>query len=125
MSAVAAVEQFVTQVSTGLGALLGLNYYALVWAGFGAGWTLTKTRKFFGFMAIGYVLFSIFLGALIGTFIADFAGISSRSAIALLAFIGGASWQTIIAAAIRSTEENVGTVLKSFFSIFSAKRPPP
>lgn len=97
MPAVSPVEAFVTQISSGLGILLGLNYYALVWAFFGALIPLTKTRKIEGLRIIGYVLFSSFLGALLSTAAADFLHITTRSTISVMALLAGASWQTFVA----------------------------
>jgi hypothetical protein len=117
-----AVEAFVHQISTGLGVLLGLNYYAMVWSFFGALIPLTKTNKFPGLSAIGFVLFSMMLGALLSTFIADFMGITKSSAISLMAVVGGASWQSLIAIAIRVSEESFKTVISSLFSF--GRKPP-
>jgi len=115
MAALSPFEAAIGQISIGLGALLGLNYYSLVWAFVGAFIPLTQSRRFEGFTAIGWVLFSTLLGALISTFTADMMGITQRSAISFLAVIGGASWQTIITIAIRGFEESFKGVITSFF----------
>lgn len=122
MPTVAEVEAWVTGISSGLSAILGLNYYALVWAFFGALIPLTQSRRFDGLTAIAYVLFSTMLGALIGTLAADLLGVTQRSAICLMAVVGGASWQSLIAIAIREAEQGFTAVLRT---LFTRKPPPP
>lgn len=111
MSAVSAVEGAVAQVSAGLGVLLGLNYYALVWSFWGALIPLTKTRKISGLRVIGYVLFSMLLGALLSTAAADFLHITTRSTISVMALIAGASWQSLVAILVLIAEGQLGTFL--------------
>lgn len=115
--AVSAIEAFVTQISGGLGALLGLNYYAIVWAFWGALIPLTKTRRIAGLRVIGYVLFSMLLGALLSTAAADFLHITTRSTISIMALIAGASWQSLVAILVLIAEGQLGT--------FLPKKPPP
>lgn len=109
--AVSAVEGLVTQISTGLGILLGLNYYALVWAFFGALIPLTKTRKIDGLRVIGYVLFSTMLGALLSTAAADFLHIVTRSTISIMALVAGASWQSLVAVLVLIAEGQLRTFI--------------
>lgn len=97
MQSVSAIEAFVAQISNGLAVLLGLNYYALVWAFFGALIPLTKVRRIEGLRVVVYVLFSALLGAILSTGAADFFKITTRSVISVMAVIAGASWQTMVA----------------------------
>jgi hypothetical protein len=107
----AAIDGFVGVVSAALVALFGLNYYAMVWAFVGALVALTRSDKTTRTRAIFYVLFSTFIGALLGTAAAEFFGISMRSVIAIMSLLGGVGWQGMIALLLKLAEARIRTYI--------------
>lgn len=101
------VDAFVTVISAGLVSLFGLNYYAVVWAFVGALVALTRSDKMTRWRAIFYVMFSTFIGALLGTAGAEFMKITTRSIIAVMALLGGVGWQGMIAILLKVAEGRI------------------
>src|SRR3954463_16089600 len=109
--AAGAVDGFVSAVSAALIALFGLNYYAMVWAFVGALVALMKSEKTTRMRAIFYVLFSTFIGALLGTACAEFFKINLNSAISIMSLLGGVGWQGIIAILLKVAEGRLRTYI--------------
>lgn len=84
--------------------LVGLNYYALVWAFVGALIALTQAERMARWKALGHVMLSMFVGALLGTSAGDFMNISQRSAVAVMSLLGGVGWQGMIAILLKISE---------------------
>lgn len=105
--AVSAVDAFVTYISAALISLFGLNYYAMVWAFIGALVALTKSAKMTRLRAVFYVIFSTFIGALLGTAAGEYFTLSSRTSIAFLSLLGGMGWQGMIAVLLQVAEGRI------------------
>lgn len=119
--ATTAVDGFVTAVSGAITALFGLNYYAMVWAFVGALVALTRSEKMTRMRAVFYVIFSTFIGALLGTAAADYTEIQNRSAIAVMALLGGTGWQGMIAILLKVMEGRI----RAYIPPAPAPAPPP
>lgn len=104
MTPMGPVDTFVEVISAGLTSLFGLNYYAVVWAFVGALVALTRSEKMTRWRAIFYVMFSTFIGALLGTAGAEFMKITTRSVIAVMSLLGGVGWQGMIAILLKVAE---------------------
>src|SRR3954471_23139110 len=105
-----AIDGFVTAVSAALVALFGFNYYAMVWAFVGALVALMKSEQLAApVRAIFYVLFSTFIGALLGTAAGELFHMTTRSAIAIMSLLGGVGWQGIIAILLKVAEGKLRT----------------
>jgi hypothetical protein len=106
-STTTAVDVFVNFVSAALISLFGLNYYAMVWAFVGALVALTRSNKMTRTRAVFYVIFSTFIGALLGTAAAEYLALTSRSLIAVLSLLGGVGWQGMIALLLKIMEGRI------------------
>lgn len=109
-------DTFVSYISANLISLLGLNYYALVWAFIGALVALTQSNRMERVRAVIYVLLSTFIGALLGTAAGEWLAISKVSLVAVLSLLGGVGWQSMIASMLKIAEAR--------FRIFMPKEDP-
>lgn len=103
-STVVGVDSVVSFISANLISLLGLNYYALIWAFVGALVALTQSERMERLRAVIYVALSTFIGALLGTAAGEWLAISKVSLIAVLSLVCGVGWQGMIAAMLKIAE---------------------
>lgn len=97
------VDALVANVSAILLALLGVDYYAMLWAFTGALVALTQTNIGRG-RALVYVLLSTLVGSVLGSAAIAFLGSQNRVFLALLSLVAGVGWQTFIALLLRAVE---------------------
>lgn len=101
---------FVAGVSQTLLTLLGVDYYALMWAFIGSLGALTQAQTMTRSRAIAYVLLSTLVGAAFGS--AAFAWLDAKPKILLLlcSTVGGFGWQLIMAALVQAVISRINTV---------------
>lgn len=104
------VGAFVAVLNAATLALLGVNYYAVVWAFLGSLVAMTQMERKPWMRAVLYSLLSTLMGSLLGTAGADFMGLTNKSALAFLSTVGALSWQTSLALVVKIAEGK----LKSF-----------
>lgn len=102
-----AVDAFVVAANGTLLALLGVDYYAMLWAFVGALLVVTQTQKMGRGRAVVYVAVSTLVGAVLGSAAGSFLGAQSRAVNALLALLGGVGWQGIVALLLRMAEGKI------------------
>lgn len=88
-------------------ALLGVDYYALLWGLVGAMLAMGQAAPMTRGRAIVYVVLSALAGAALGHALANFIGSVSRSVLIVGSLVGGAGAQIIIAALIRAVVTRV------------------
>jgi hypothetical protein len=93
---------FVAAVSGVTLALLGVDYYALLWALVGAMLALGQASAMPRNRAILYVLLSTLLGAALGQGAVAFAGYDQRALLILASLLGGAGAQLLVAALLKA-----------------------
>lgn len=118
-------DSYVSYASATLLALLGLNYYAFIWAFVGACVALGKTEKLSKGRAILYVMLSTAVGALLGTVAAERFEIKAASIIAIMALLGGMGWQGITAALLQSFRDRIVGAFPGALRAPSPSPPPP
>ncbi len=95
----------VTTLSAALLALLGVDYYALLWGIIGAIFSLSYLPPMGKRAAVATVVISSMIGAAFGTALAEKTG--SRSLLIVLALVAAAGAQPIMAAAVRALVRRV------------------
>lgn len=93
---------FVAAVSGVTLALLGVDYYALLWALVGAMLALGQAAAMPRGRAIVYVLMSTLIGAALGQGAVAWIGSEQRALLIIASLIGGAGAQLMVGAAIRA-----------------------
>lgn len=106
-----AVDAFVAALNAATLALLGVNYYAVVWAFLGSLVAMTQMERKVWSRAVLYSLLSTLIGSLMGTATADFLNITNRSALAFLSILGALGWQTFLAICIKIAEGKLKSYL--------------
>lgn len=88
-------------------ALLGVDYYALLWGLVGAVLALGQAAPMTRGRAVAYVVLSALVGAALGHALISFTGSISRPMLILGSLVGGAGAQIIIAALIKAVVTRV------------------
>ena len=93
-------------LSSAVMALLGVEYYALVWGIVGAIFTMTMSRSESRKSAVISVICSALAGAALAGFMAGTVG-GGRPALIACAFLAAAGAKVIVSAAIRAIEARI------------------
>lgn len=95
----AGVNALVLAISAATMALLGVDYYSLVWGMFGAQVALFQNQATMGRVrALVYVALSTLVGAAVGTGTAAFLASKSQPLLILVSLVGGFGAQKIVTA---------------------------
>jgi len=107
------VAALVAAASQVLLALLGVDYYAMLWAFFGSLCALTQlnTKKKMGRgRAVAYILLSTIAGACLGTMFADWVESTRRTTLIFGSLIGGAGAQIFVGALVQAALNRIQTL---------------
>lgn len=119
------VEQFVAFASNALGALLGLNYYALLYAFLGALVAVMKSEKINDrIRLVVFVIASTLVGAIMGTASAEYLLITRKSFIAMISLCCGLWWQALLAIVLTVIQAKGKAIVEAVVEIIFGKGPP-
>lgn len=92
----------VATVSTATMALMGVSYYALIWAMVGAFLALYQAKGLSRWSAIAFMVLSTLVGAACGTFFADWVNKDSRPLLILASLVCGSGAHVLITALLQA-----------------------
>jgi peptidoglycan/LPS O-acetylase OafA/YrhL len=105
------LDALVAATNAALLALLGVDYYATIWAFVGSLLALTQMQKMTRPRAVIYVLLSTLIGAALAGGAVAFLGTSHRAFTVTLGLLGGAGSQGLVALLLRGVEGRIKSLL--------------
>ena len=89
-------------------ALLGVDYYSLVWAMFGAMLAVYQSEKLGRVRAVAFVFLSTLIGAACGTAVLEWAASTSRPLLILASLVAGSGAQLLVKALLQASLRQIG-----------------
>lgn len=100
----------VSGASQALLTLLGVDYYAMIWAFFGSLVALTQTQRMTRGRAVLFVLLSTLVGAALGTAAFAYLAVQPKAILLVTSVVGGFGFQLILAALTQAVVARIKTL---------------
>lgn len=105
------LDAAVAVLNAGLLALLGVDYYATLWAFVGSLLAVTQQQKMTRVRAVVYVLLSTLIGAALAGGAVAFLGTQNRAITVVLGLLGGAGSQGLVALLLQGVAGKIKSLL--------------
>lgn len=105
------LDAAVAALNAGLLAVLGVDYYATIWAFVGSLLALTQMQRMSRPRAVIYVLLSTLIGAALAGGAVIFLGTEHRATTVVLGLLGGAGSQVFVTLLLQGVAHRIKTIL--------------